>query len=203
MARILETAGERIAVESSLSWVAELIEEGASGELHEGDGSSPSLEVVVEADRRPFHAADWEPLTRSAWRNDGQVVIENACTSGFDLHFDGTRATGRFTYRWRPPLRDRAVGRLLRSRFHLLARAALIQYPALWWAGMRGRAPLHASACTAGSATPLIAAPSGIGRSTLLFRELDRGEHATGDNLTVGDGSTVWGMVEPLRVEGG
>ena len=203
MPPLLETAGERVAIESSLDWVTELIAEGSDGALRNGNGSGASMQVAVEADRRPFHTRAWEPLARGAWRHDGQVVIENACTSGFDLHFQGTLRCGRFTYRWRPPARDRAVGRLLRSRFHLLARAALVQYPALWWAGVRGRAPLHASACTAGSATPLIAAPSGIGRSTLLARELARGERATGDNLTVGDGYSVWGLVEPLRVEGG
>ena len=50
---------------------------------------------------------------------------------------------------------------------------------------------------------PMITAPSGIGRSTLILRELASGARATGDNLAVGDGTTVWGLVEPLRVEGG
>ena len=92
---------------------------------------------------------------------------------------------------------------MLRSRFHLLARAVLMQYPPLWWAGIRGRAPLHAPAWTNGRSTPLVTAASGIGRSTLLLREFELGARATGDNLAVGDGTTVWGLVEPVRAAGG
>jgi len=47
-----------------------------------------------------------------------------------------------------------------------------------------------------------LTAPSGVGRSTLLLAELGAGEGATGDNLAVGDGTFVWGLAEPLRVEG-
>lgn len=50
---------------------------------------------------------------------------------------------------------------------------------------------------------PLVTAPSGIGRSTLIFAELQSGGQATGDNLVVGDGTAVWGLAEPLRVESG
>ena len=90
----------------------------------------------------------------------------------------------------------------MRSRFHLLARAVLIQYPALWWAGTRGRAPLHACAFAGAGGGPLLTAASGVGRSTLVARELAAGASCTGDNLAVGDGIRVWGLVEPLRVEG-
>jgi hypothetical protein len=205
MALCLETAGERLSFDCSLPWVAELIAEGAAGELREaGARDAPaSVTVQVEADRSSFDTRGWEPLARGCWRREREVVVENAGTAGFDLHVRSTPESSDFTYRWRPPLRDRAVAQVLRSRFHLLARAMLIQYPALWTAGTRGRAPLHASACVAGAATPLLSAPSGIGRSTLLLRELDAGAAATGDNLAVGDGETVWGLVEPLRVEGG
>jgi hypothetical protein len=130
-------------------------------------------------------------------------VLENVCTSGFDLKL--TRLPGRveFTYRWRPPPRDRAAALALRSRFHLLARSVLMQYPALWCAGIRGRAPLHAAALTNGESTPLVTAAGGIGRSTLLEHQLESGSQATGDNLAVGDGTNLWGLVEPMRVEGG
>lgn len=78
-----------------------------------------------------------------------------------------------------------------------------MQYPVLWWAGHRGRVPLHASAWTNGDSSPLVTAASGIGRSTLLLQELDSGARATGDNLAVGDGTTVWGVVEPVRAATG
>jgi hypothetical protein len=198
----LDTAGERVAVACALPWVADLVGEAAGGELRDAYGDA-SVHVTVESDRRPFPVAGWEPLTRGAWTRDREVVLENACTTGFDLRLVCDPERASFTYRWRPPARDRVAARLLRSRFHLLARAVLIQYPALWWAGTKGRAPLHASACGTVSATPLLTAPSGIGRSTVTLRELEAGGVATGDNIAVGDGVTVWGLVEPLRVEGG
>ena len=202
MTAMLRTAGERLSIESEPSWVTELLSEGAGGELGAGNGVEPSVRVVVESDRRGFDTDGWEVLTRGAWRREGELVMTNACTAGFDLHVRWTSERTDFTFRWRPPARDRAAARVLRSRFHLLARALLIQYPALWCAGRRLRVPLHASAFTAGFATPLLVAASGVGRSTLLLEECRSGARATGDNLAVGDGTTLWGLVEPLRGEG-
>ena len=201
--RVLDSAGERLAIECSLPWVTTLIEESAPGELRTAEPVDASITVSVEVDRSPFATTDWELLARGARRREGEVVVENACTSGFDLHVQCTPDRAEFRYRWRPPARDRAAARILRSRFHLLARATLLQYPALWWAGTRGRAPLHASACIADTSTPLLTAPSGVGRSTVVLRELEDGGRSTGDNLAVGDGTTIWGLVEPLRVDGG
>ena len=203
MRGFLFTAGECVATESSLAWVADLVAEGTGGELRRFEAADASVHVQVEAVRHPFQTRGWELLTRGAWRRNGEVVLENACTAGFDLHLRCTPEQAEFTYRWRPPARDWAAARVLRSRFHLLARAVLMQYPALWWAGTRDRVPLHASACIARDSSPLVTAPSGVGRSSLVLRELESGGRATGDNLAVGDGTTVWGLVEPLRVEGG
>jgi len=199
----LDTAGERVAIESGLAFVDELIEEGAGGELRRGEAADASMEVVVEAASRPFDTRGWQLLTRGAWRGGDEVVVENACTSGFDLHVAPGAERPRFTYRWRPPTRDRAAARVLRSRWHLLARSVLIQYPVLWWAGTRRRVPFHASGCTVGDGSVLVSAAGGAGRSTLILRELENGGRTTGDNLAVGEGTSVWGLVEPLRVEGG
>jgi hypothetical protein len=157
----------------------------------------------IEAARTAFDVGGFEPLTRGAWRRHGTVVIENVCTSGFDLLYRREGGLPTFSFRWRPPLRDRLASTVARSRSVLLARAALLQYPVLWLAGTRGRPPLHAAACTAGAATPLLAGPGGVGKSTLLAAELAAGARATCDNLCVGDGVTVWGLVEPLRVAAG
>lgn len=199
----LDTAGERVGITCALPWVWELIEEGAAGELVRAESPSASLLVRVESRRDPFDTRGWRVLARGVWEHDGELVIENACTAGFDLYVAPHATRPQFTYRWRPPPRDRAAARILRSRFHLLARAVLTQFPALWWAGARGRAPLHASACSAGVAAPLVSGPSGVGRSTLVLAELAAGGRATSDNLAVSDGETVWGLVEPIRVEGG
>jgi hypothetical protein len=202
MVGVLDTAGERLEVDSALSWVAELVEEGAAGALQPSPTPSGSIMVSVEAESRPFDTHRWLLLARGAWMRHGEVVIENVLTSGFDLHVRCGHDQVELTYRWRPPARDRVAARVLRSRFHLLARAALIQYPALWWAGTRNRVPLHVSALAAGDSTPLVVASSGVGRSTLVAAEVAAGGVSTGDNLAVGDGTTVWGLVEPLRVAG-
>ena len=200
----LDTAGERLSIVSELGWVGELAVEGAAGELRPADRArGASVHVRVESSSSAFDTRGWELLTRGAWRRNGEAVIQNVCTAGFDLHLRCSPLGAEFTYRWRPPARDRAVARILRSRFHLLARSILLQYPVLWWAGTRGRAPLHASACIAAGGRPMLTAPSGIGRSTVLFGEIAGGGRTTGDNLSVGDGNALWGLVEPLRLKGG
>jgi hypothetical protein len=198
----LETAGELLSIGCSLPWVADLLTEGAAGELRGPDTGDSTVSVEVDHSSQPFDTRGWEPLTRGAWCRPGEVVVQNACTSGFDLRVRCALGHPLFTYRWRPPARDHVAARILRSRFHLLARAVLIQYPALWWAAARGRAPLHASACATGLCTPMLSAAGGVGRSTLIQEELRRGARTTGDNLAVGDGATLWGLVEPMRVEG-
>jgi hypothetical protein len=203
MIGFLDTVGETLALSSELDWVTQLMVEGAAEELRDADATKPSVHIRVESTGSAFDTRRWDVLTRGAWQREREVVVENACTSGFDLHLACTPAGVELTYRWRPPARDRVAARVLRSRFHLLARSVLLQYPAFWAAGMRGRAPLHASACATGDSTPLVTAPSGVGRSTVVLGAVGAGARATGDNLAVGDGTTLWGLVEPLRVEGG
>lgn len=199
----LFTAGECLSFSSALEWVSDLIAESTGAELRNGEAADASVFVRIEAERGPFETGGWELLARGARRRRGSVVLENVCTAGFDLHLSCRGGWPEFTYRWRPPARDRVAARVLRSRFHLLARAALLQYPVLWWAGTRGRVPLHASGCRSERATALLTAQSGVGRSTLVLAETLAGGRATGDNLSVGDGETLWGLVEPARVEGG
>jgi hypothetical protein len=205
---MLTTAGERVGIDCDIAWVAELLEEASAGQLREADAAErPTVAVRIEASRAAFPADDWPLLTRGAWYRHGlgEVVVRDACTSGFDLMLQ-TAPAGQdvepvFTFRWRPPRSTHVANLALRSRFVLLARAALLQYPAMWAAGLRGRAPLHVSACTAGAARVVLAGPGGVGKSTLLAAELARGGRATSDNLCVSDGTEVWGLVEPLRLE--
>lgn len=199
----LRTAGECLAFDCSLGWVAELIAEGSAGELREADAPGDGVFIRVESARKAFETRGLTRLSRGAWHRQGQVVLENACASGFDLQVASDGDEWEFSYRWRPPVRDRVAKWLYPSRFHLLARTVLMQYPALWCAGLRGRAPLHASAWTNRDSTVLVTASSGIGRSTLLVHELEAGSSATGDNLAVGDGAALWGLVEPMRLDGG
>lgn len=201
---VLVTAGERLGIDCEIPWVGELIQEAADGGFLPDDPGTGTLRVRVERTRDPFETAGWEPLARGVLGGDRALVIRNLLSTGFDLRVDLRDETPLFRFRWRPARRDRAIALALRSRFHLLARSALLRYPALWWAGTRGRAPLHASACTAGDgAVVLLAGPGGVGKSTLVSMEVAAGGQAICDNVCVADGAGAWGVVEPLRVEGG
>jgi hypothetical protein len=199
----IETAGELLSASSELAWAGRLLAECAGGELREHGPSGATVEVRVERSRRAFDTRGWPRLGRDAWRHDGEVVVRDACRSGFDVHIRCDPTLSRFTFRWRPPLLTRSAALALPVRARLLARAALLHFPAMWWAGTRGRAPVHAPAVRVGDATFLLAGHSGVGKTTFIQGKTGRGFAATGDNLSVTDGRTVWGVVEPMRSVGG
>ena len=91
---------------------------------------------------------------------------------------------------------------LLAGRFRLLAAQTLLHYPALWWASLRGRAPLHVCVTAGPGGVTMLAGPSGVGKSTLLAAGLRRGETATADNVCACDPRSAFGLVEPLRLDG-
>ncbi len=203
MRAALTQAGERLVVSCAEPWTARLLAEAGADAWHPVGTEPPDVEVVVSADRAAFDLSGAEPLTRGAYLRRGAVLLTNAVGSGFDLRLRAEGERLAVEARWRPPTGERLAARALRSRFHLLARAALVQYPALWWAGRRGLAPLHAAAVTVDGATCLLAGPGGIGRSTLLLRAVAAGERACSDNLCASEGIWAHGLVEPVRVQGG
>ena len=85
MRPLLQSAGESIVFDCALDWVADLIGEGSARELRDVD-TPASIQVSVDSSRHAFDTRGWCRLTRGAWRREGEVVLENACTSGFDLH---------------------------------------------------------------------------------------------------------------------
>jgi hypothetical protein len=203
MRGLLHTAGERVELTCTVSWIADVITEGAASQLIPPDGATPDVRVVVERDSAAFDVAGWRVLTRDAWCRQGQVVIRNACSSGLDLRVTVGEPTLEVIARWRPSGSGRAVAAVLRARARLLLRAVLLQYPALWRSQQRDRAPLHASVCslaTAAGRVVLLAGPGGVGKSTLVHRELLSGAVSTCDNVCVSDGLYTWGLVEPLRL---
>lgn len=200
-------AGERVLLDCQPPWLSRLLAEACGDVLRRDAGViDPDVHLVATDDRSPFAVAGWAPLTRGAVHRDRSVVMTNACGSGFDLRVDHLGAAAhprvRVEARFRPPTRERLASWGLRSRFHLLARATLVQYPALWAAGTRGRVPVHAAAVRVGDDVALLAGPGGVGRSTLLLRSLEDGGLACADNLCVSDGTVVHGLVEPMRLVG-
>jgi hypothetical protein len=201
----LHTAGERVELSCAVPRIARVLAEGAAGQLGPGGDlpPPPDVRVSVESSSAAFDGTGWRVLTRGAWHRPGQVIMRDACSSGFDLLVTVGDPTLDIVARWRPPAAGRAAAALLRARGRLLTRAVLLQYPALWRSQQRGRAPLHASVCgfgERGGQTVLLAGPGGVGKSTLVHAELARGAVATCDNLCVSDGRFAWGVVEPLRV---
>ena len=199
--RTVTTVGEVVEFETAARWVSDLLAESIGGTDDAEASGRSSLRIRVEDAPRPFAGDGWTFLTRGAWVGDHALLVRDVCTSGFDALLEWGGQEAQFTFRWNPPPRTRAANLALRSRFHLLARAALLQYPALWWAGTRGRVPLHAPSYARRQLTPLLAGPSGVGKTTLLARELADGACAVSDNLCVADGERVWGLVEPMRAE--
>ena len=206
MRGLLHTAGERVELTCAVPWIADILTEGAAGQLTAADGITPDVTVTVERGSVAFDVTGWRVLTRDAWCRQGQVIIRNACSSGLDLQVTAGEPSLEVVARWRPSGRERAAAAVLRARARLLLRAVLLQYPALWRSQQRGRAPLHASVCSLGPAggcrvqTVMLAGPGGIGKSTLVHGELLSGAACTCDNLCVSDGQYAWGVVEPLRL---
>src|SRR5450756_1559525 len=85
MRGLLHTAGERMELTCAVPWIADVIAEGAAGQLTSADGATPDVRVTVERDSAAFDVTGWRVLTRDAWCREGQVVIGNACSSGLDL----------------------------------------------------------------------------------------------------------------------
>jgi hypothetical protein len=197
----LATCGEVVALESRIDWVGRLLLDGSDGAASRRPIAT-TMAIVVESTTRSFPISGLTPLSRSAWSGGGEVVMVDVCGSGFDVHATLSSSRAEFTIRWRPDSTRSAARFMMARRFRLLTREALLYYPVLWWASVHGRVPLHAIACTVGDDVALLAGPGGVGKSTLLQTELDAGAQATSDNLCVGDGHTVWGLVEPMRVEG-
>jgi hypothetical protein len=203
MRGLLHTAGERMELTCAVPWIADVIAEGAAGQLTSADGATPDVRVTVERDSAAFNVTGWRVLTRDAWCREGQVVIGNACSSGLDLQVTVGEPTVEVVARWRPSSTGRAAATVLRARARLLLRAVLLQYPALWRSQQRGRVPLHASVCGLAAAdgrAVMLAGPGGVGKSTLVHREQLSGAVSTCDNVCVSDGQCTWGLVEPLRL---
>ena len=89
---------------------------------------------------------------------------------------------------------------MLPARFRALRAQVLVNYPALWWAVQQGHAPLHVSVLEIDGIAVLLAGPGGVGKSTLVARELAAGSTATCDNMAVCDGVVAHGLAEPLRL---
>ncbi len=201
--RTVTTAGEHVTVDCAMPWLSTLLAEATAGELAETAGSDETVRLRVQADRRPFDRDGWTLVGRGAWAAASRALIEDACSSGFDVLAEPHGPVLHVTVRYRPTAHTRAANMLLGKRFRLLTAQTLLHYPALWWASVHGRVPLHVSVTAGTSGVTMVAGPGGVGKSTMLSAGLKQGETATADNLCACDAHRAYGVVEPLRVAGG
>lgn len=201
--RALTTAGERVVVDSSAARFGALLETAVAGELAEPAPPSPEPTVCLTIQDGPaFDTTGWRLVSRGVWARGRRAVLEDACSSGFDLLVQPRAGALHVAARYRPTPRTRLANTLLGTRFRLLAAETLLHYPALWWASLRGRAPLHVSVSSGTDGVVMLAGPGGVGKSTLVARGIARGDVVTADNVCACDPRSAYGLVEPLRVEG-
>ena len=201
--RALSTAGERIVVDCSLPWLMSLLTDSTGGELAEAAPADGTVRVAIQASREAFTHDGWTLIGRGCWAAPASALIVDACSSGFDLLVEPRGETLDVTARYRPAPRTRAANTFIRPRFKLLTAQTLLHYPALWWASVRGRVPLHVSVTADAGSVTMVAGPGGVGKSTLLSIGLANGEIATADNICACDGRSAYGLAEPLRVNVG
>ncbi|MEU7872918.1 hypothetical protein [Dactylosporangium sp. NPDC049140] len=198
------TAGEVMDVDTELPWAARLVARALGvppGATPPPDPTGPpTIRLRIDAGTAlPLHGL--RPVTRGTWSDGVTTALVNAGGSGFDLKVTVGEPL-EILARYRPGGPLRAANLLLGARFGLLAGQILVHYPVLWRAGWRGRVPLHACVLRGGPATPLLAGPGGVGKSTLLRQALAAGAVATADNLCCADASRCFGVAEPLRLDG-
>jgi hypothetical protein len=203
---MMQTGGYRVAVESETRSLHEAVVSAVGGSHDGAPVDSPPADITLrlEASRRRFDVTGFELVTRGVWTNQHrETVLEDVGGSGFAQLW--TVVDGRLVVRarWSPSPLHAAAAVSLPARFRALRGQVLLHYPVLWWAAVHGRAPLHVSVLEVDGVVVLLAGPGGVGKSTLVARELSSGAAATCDNLAVSDGRMAYGVREPLRLSPG
>ncbi len=201
MRTAIETAGETVRFDAPSPWAQRALHGLPTGLTTE---VMRAATVVVRAGRgRVPSSSPGRPLGRGIWVDRGVVQFRSACASGVDLAVRASDETVEVSADWGPSAQEAVLHGLLRHRARLLAADVVLHYPAMWRAGWRGRAPLHAAALVVRDRGVLVVGPSGVGKTTLARAEMAAGAALVSDNLVVCDGGTVWGLLEPIRAEDG
>jgi hypothetical protein len=198
------SGGITVAVDAPRGPWQQRVVEACAGQVTKGAPvGSVDIHVRLDVGSGPFPVEGMDPLTRGAWVGGGRVVMEDACASGLDLRLTIGANSLAVEVRPRPRPSQRALGLLAPARTQLLWRAAMLQYPVLWWTGVKGGVPMHVCAVSVDGEGVVLAGPGGVGKSTILADATSAGAQAVSDNLCVCFGPTLYGVLEPLRTAGG
>lgn len=201
MSVICRSAGITLAVDAPKGPWRQRVAEACAGQFTQS--MSPDVHVRIEVGAGPFGLEGLGPLTRGVWAGQGCVLMKDACASGVDLRFTISEECLQVEARPRPRPSQHGLALLAPARTVLLWREAMLQYPVLWWAGLKGGVPMHVSALIVDGEGVVLAGPGGVGKSTLLADAMSAGAQAVSDNLCVCFGSTLYGVLEPLRSASG
>jgi hypothetical protein len=201
-ATVLQTAGNLLAVAGeAYALRAAAVAAAGSATRATDTGGLADITLSLERSHKPFDTTGYQQVTRGSWVGDhGEAVLASVGGSGFSQHWSVTDTGLEVRSRWTPSRTEAAAAVLLPARFRALRAQVLVHYPALWWATHQGHAPLHVSVVEIDGVSVLLAGPGGVGKSTLVARELAAGANATCDNLAVCDGVVAHGLSEPLRL---
>jgi hypothetical protein len=159
--------------------------------------------ILVEGTTRERSAAA-APVSRGVTREtDGAVVFDSAGGSGYRQRWQLSDHLLRVESTWAPSVKEAAAARALPARFRALRGQVLLQYPVLWRASLQGLVPMHVSTVVVAGTAVVLAGPGGVGKTSLVTREVAAGGRAACDNLAVTDGTVLYGVREPLRVPAG
>ena len=147
-----------------------------AGELDEAAGSGETVRLEVQADRRPFDRDGWAAgrarcLGSTASRPHRGRLLVGFRSAGRAARIGAAR-DGALPSRAAHPEPPTCCSA---SRFRLLAAQTLLHYPALWWASVRGRVPLHVSVTAGAGGVTMIAGP---GRGREVDHAVGRAERA-------------------------
>lgn len=200
---VVESAGQRLAVLDNTGSFRGAITAAAGLTAAEPRprAGAPDITEHFEPGRSGFPRDGLSPVTRGVWADEaGNTLVESVGGSGFTQLWSTEAHHLRIRTRWAPSPMESAASSLLRARFDALRAQVLLHYPVLWWAAVKGMAPLHVSVLEVDGINVLLAGPGGVGKSSLVARELAAGSSAVCDNLAVSEGVTMYGVRESLRV---
>ncbi len=162
-------------------------------------GTAYDVRLVLERSRQPF-----EPGSRLVTRGvsaaaDGTTTIDDVGGSGYAQQWSCTGDELVVRTRWCPAPGALAARHLLRTRFRALRGQVLLHHPVC--GGRRCAVWLHFTCRSSTSTGPPYCSRVPAGSASQVWSHAARGGgRAVCDNLAVSEGTTTFGLAEPLKL---